>query len=300
MTTLGFKIDARPAEDVIALSRAVEADGFDQLWFCEDLGLAGGIAQVAAAMAVTTRVDVGLGIAPAAVRNPVYLAMEFAALARLSGGRLQAGIGHGMPRWLHQVGAHPDSLMTRLAEVSEVVRDLLGGGEITYRGQEVTIDKVSLHHPPQAPVPISLGVRGPRGIELAGKLGVGVILAEGSTPEYVAQVRRTLGAELPITVFAWCGMDPDDAAAARAAVRPTVEAALQKPYLAAQLGDLHRAGYSAGVAQRLTVAGDATDCLEAIDRLAAAGADHVVLQPVAGQEERQIALFGAHVAPNLR
>lgn len=82
MTTLGFKIDTRPGEDLIGLTQAVEASGFGQLWFCEDLSLAGGIAQVSAALAVSTGIDVGLGIAPAAVRNPVYLAMEFAMLAR--------------------------------------------------------------------------------------------------------------------------------------------------------------------------------------------------------------------------
>jgi 5,10-methylenetetrahydromethanopterin reductase len=297
VTTLGFKIDARPGEDIIGLTRAVEASGFGQLWFCEDLSLAGGIAQVSAALAVSTGIDVGLGIAPAAVRNPVYLAMEFATLARMSGGRLLAGIGHGMPGWLRQVGAHPDSLMTRLAEVSEVVRDLLAGGEVTYRGREITVDRASLLHPPNAPVPLTLGVRGPRGIELARELGAGVILAEGSTPEYVAQVRRTLGADLPITVFVWAALDPADADAARAAVRPTIEAALQKPYLSAQLGDLHGSGYQPAVAQRISVAGDAQDCLDAIGRLADSGADHVVFQPVHGQEERQIALFGEHVVP---
>jgi hypothetical protein len=37
----------------------------------------------------------------------MYLAMEFAAAARLSAGRFHAGIGHGMPQWLTQVGSHP-------------------------------------------------------------------------------------------------------------------------------------------------------------------------------------------------
>ena len=182
MAQLGFKIDARPTEDLIFLSRAVEARGFDHLWFCEDLGLAGGIAQVAAALAVTTQVEVGLGIAPAAVRNPAYLAMEFASLARLSGNRFRAGIGHGMPRWLEQVGQHPRSLMACLAEVSETVLDLLAGHEVTFEGDHVHLQQMSLEHPPLATLPVSLGVRGPRGIELARKLGLGVILAEGSRP----------------------------------------------------------------------------------------------------------------------
>jgi 5,10-methylenetetrahydromethanopterin reductase len=295
VAAIGFKIDARPAEDVIPLSRLAESNGFDQLWFCEDLGLAGGIAQVAAALAVTTKIQVGLGIAPAAVRNPMYLAMEFASLARLSGGRLRAGIGHGMPRWLHQVGQHPTSLMSCLAEVSETVRDLLAGREVTFSGDHVRLEAVSLTHPPTQATPLSLGVRGPKGIELARQLGLGVILAEGSSPDYVARVRATLGPDLPITVFTWCALDIRDGATALASVRPTIEAALRKPYLDHQLGELSGTQPDVDVIRALTVAGDPQMCSEAVLRLTDSGADHVVLQPLSGYEEEQIALFGEHV-----
>jgi alkanesulfonate monooxygenase SsuD/methylene tetrahydromethanopterin reductase-like flavin-dependent oxidoreductase (luciferase family) len=37
MPKLGFKIDARPAEDVPPLARSVERAGFDEFWVCEDL-----------------------------------------------------------------------------------------------------------------------------------------------------------------------------------------------------------------------------------------------------------------------
>ena len=70
MTTIGIKIDGRPAEDLLELAVLAEESGVDELWVCEDLGLAGGIAQVTAALARTRRLHVGLGIAPAAVRNP--------------------------------------------------------------------------------------------------------------------------------------------------------------------------------------------------------------------------------------
>ncbi|MGH3637952.1 MAG: LLM class flavin-dependent oxidoreductase, partial [Mycobacterium sp.] len=222
-----------------------------------------------------------------------------AALARLSGGRLRAGIGHGMPRWLHQVGQHPQSLMTCLAEVSETVRDLLAGQEVTFDGDQVHLDAVTLVHPPHEAVPLSLGVRGPKGIELAKELGLGVILAEGSSPDYVSRVRHALGPDLPITVFTWCGIDVDDAASGFASVRPTIEAALQKPYLAQQLGALYGASSDDEAIRHLSVAGDQKSCLESLRHLAESGADHVVLQPVSGREEEQIALFGRHVIPHL-
>jgi 5,10-methylenetetrahydromethanopterin reductase len=67
-------------EEVPVLSRAVEADGLAEVWICEDLGLSGGIAQSALALLHTERILVGHGIAPAAVRNVAYYAMEDASL----------------------------------------------------------------------------------------------------------------------------------------------------------------------------------------------------------------------------
>lgn len=288
MACVGFKVDGRPAEDVIGLSRLVESAGLDEMWVCEDLGLAGGIAQVTAALSATSRLTVGLGIAPAAVRNPMYLAMELAAVARISGGRLHAGIGHGEPHWLTQVGQRPRSLMACLSEVSGTVRDLLDGREVTFAGEHVHLDAVRLQHAPPTPTPLSLGVRGPKGIALAADLGLGVILAEGSTPDYVARVRRIVGPRARITVFVWSNVDVDDAIGSSEALRSTVEGALRNPSLASQLGPLYEADCDLDAIRRLTVSGDAEACRAAIDALGEAGADAVVLQPIHGHEEEQL------------
>jgi alkanesulfonate monooxygenase SsuD/methylene tetrahydromethanopterin reductase-like flavin-dependent oxidoreductase (luciferase family) len=292
---IGFKLDARPPEDVIPLARAAEEAGFDELWVCEDLGLAGGVAQAAAALAVTSRLRVGLGIAPAAVRNAAYLAMEFSSLSRASRNRFHAGIGHGMPSWLEQVGQHPDSLMTCLQEVTESVALLMQGDSVTYHGKHVQLEEVKLFHPPLATLPISLGVRGPKGVALAKDLDCGVILAEGSTPEYVAAVRDTLGPKAHITVFVWFNLDPDDRTRGTEQLRTTVRQALKKPYLAAQLGDLYGTASEDEALHRLTVSGDGRTCRQAIDRLAASGADSIVLQPLLGCEEQQIAVAEANL-----
>jgi alkanesulfonate monooxygenase SsuD/methylene tetrahydromethanopterin reductase-like flavin-dependent oxidoreductase (luciferase family) len=295
MPKLGFKIDGRPAEDIVHLAQLTENAGFDEFWVCEDLALSGGIAQVATALAVTTGLEVGLGIAPAAVRNAMYLAMELSAVTRMSAGRFHAGIGHGMPGWLTQVGQHPASLMTCLREVAESVEALLNGRQVSYAGEHVHLDAVSLTHPPLVAPPLSLGVRGPKGIELAADLGLGVILAEGSPPEYVAEVRKRLGPAAHITVFVWSNMDPDDGQRASEALAPIVEEALSKPYLIAQLGDWYGTSGAFDAIRRLTVSGDAQTCRAAIDRLADSGADSVVLQPIHRKEEEQIERIGQYM-----
>jgi 5,10-methylenetetrahydromethanopterin reductase len=119
-----------------------------------------------------------------------------------------------------------------------------------------------------------------------------VILAEGSSPDYVAEVRRTLGPDARITVFVWSNLDTEDGERGLEALRPTVRKALQKPYLAAQLGPLSGSDCQPDVIRSLTVAGNTQDCRVAIDKLLASGANSVVLQPIHGTEEEQIERCG--------
>jgi 5,10-methylenetetrahydromethanopterin reductase len=285
--TLGFKIDGRPGEDIAALAKKVERAGFAELWVCEDLGLAGGISQVVAALASTDRLQVGLGIAPAAARNVAYLAMEFATVMRMFPSRFRPGVGHGVPSWLDQVGARPDSLMACLAEVAAVLPRLISGESVTFSGDHVHLDAVQLTQPSSETPVVSLGVRGPNGIALAPKVGAGLILAEGSVPEYVAAVRRTVGSGPRITVFVWANMTD---AGPDAQFHDMVRAKLVKPELAQQL---HGADGTAVAVSDVAVTGSEDDCRRAVDGLFFHGADAVILQPLASSEETQIDRFTA-------
>lgn len=282
-----MKLDAIPTEQVVALAREIEEHGLDEVWVCEDLGRNGGIAQAAMALGATEKVRVGLGIVPAAVRNPAYLAMELASVCRAHPGRFIPGIGHGLPGWLRQVGAHPGKLLPCLEETTVVVSRLLAGETVDFSGTHVHLEDVTLDYPPSEPPPILLGVRGPKGIEVASRVAGGVILAEGSDPRYVAGVRERLGPDAQITVFAWFATD-DHSAPAVERLRPTVGAALGADFMQAQLGELAAEGPTDRVLAELTVSGAAGNCADAIGRLYEAGADTVVLQPVPGTEAAEL------------
>ena len=104
-TTIGVVMpgDTRPS-DMTAYAQRAERLGFDTLWVVEDCFLGGGIAQTVAALAATSRITVGIGILPAAARNPAFAAMELATVAGLYPGRVIVGIGHGMRGWMRQAG----------------------------------------------------------------------------------------------------------------------------------------------------------------------------------------------------
>jgi alkanesulfonate monooxygenase SsuD/methylene tetrahydromethanopterin reductase-like flavin-dependent oxidoreductase (luciferase family) len=200
---------------VTEMARRLEDGGADQLWLIEDCFYTAAASLAGAALAVTERLQVGLGILPAVARNPAVTAMEVATLCRLAPGRLLPGIGHGVQEWMGQMGARTPSPLTTLEEVIVTVTRLLAGETVTVEGREVRLREVTLDQPPADPPPVLAGVRGPKSLALAGRVAGGVVLAEPASPTYVRQALEQAGHPDPfhVAVFAPLCVTPDRATA---------------------------------------------------------------------------------------
>ncbi|MGB0113564.1 MAG: LLM class flavin-dependent oxidoreductase [Ilumatobacteraceae bacterium] len=283
-----------PAPFVVEVAQTLEAADVDQLWVIEDCFYTAGISLAATALAVTERLTVGLGILPAVARNPAITAMELATLANLAPGRLLAGIGHGVQEWMEQMGARTRSPLTTLDEVITIVRRLLDGETVTLDGQEFTMRDVTLDAPPSPVPPVLAGVRGPRSLELAGRVANGVVLAEGAGPSYVRQAVATAGApdDFRVSVFTALGIS-DDAATAHRIMAPFVAglldgggpAMLAHPHVD-EIRERHAARGVDGIADmpsdwwiELGAIGTFADAVTHAEALADAGADDVCFFP---------------------
>lgn len=296
----------QPPERLAEYARRVEAAGLDELWVVEDCFFTGGIAQAATALAVTKRITVGLGIAPAVARNAAFLAMEFATLARMHPGWFHGGIGHGVAQWMDQIGARPASWLGAIEETTSAARALLRGERLTTDGRYVRLRDVELEHVPDPPPPVSLGVRGAKSLVVSGRCADGTVLAEGSAPSYVTWARERIeegrgGADAApeshrVTVYALCDVDASDPDRARGAIRHALAGFLGDGSAAAQTAPLPYAieldaliveGGAGALEARmpeawiddLAVAGSPEQCAASIERVRAAGADSVVLVP---------------------
>jgi 5,10-methylenetetrahydromethanopterin reductase len=218
-------------KNLVPYAQKAEALGFAEVWVVEDCFFRGGIAQAAVVLASTSRITVGIGILPVGARNPAFAALEIATLSELYPGRISVGLGHGMPVWMKQVGEAVASPLTALSEQLSSVRAILRGEEVNVDGRYVQLDRVRLNDGLPAVPPIMAGVRGPKSLAVSGEHADGTILAEPVTPEYLAAARAHIaeGAErsLPVrehqvVAYNIAAID-DDAAAARALVRPGLE-----------------------------------------------------------------------------
>jgi len=257
-----------PPEALRPLAAAADRH-LDELWVWEDCFKESSIAAAGAALAWTDRVRVGIGLAPVPLRNVALLAMELATLHRLFPGRLLPGVGHGVQDWMDQVGARAASPLTLLREYTEALRLLLDGQEVTVSGRYVALDRVRLDWPPEPGTPLLVGGTGPRTLELAGRLGDGIIIGSVTSDAELIDA-------VAVARAGW--VEGRGAGAGRMPVVTHLMAATG-PGAEQRLADeLRRWDRTDGALGR-GVAGDATTVADAVRRLAGIGATSVVFQP---------------------
>ncbi len=162
-------------------ARMMEAAGVEGLFAPQVYGPP--FVPLAAAAAVTTRVQLASGIALAFVRSPFETAMAALDLDRISSGRFTLGLGCSVRAWSEGLfGAPYGKPVEQMRETVEVIRLVMAKahtGELTrYDGKYHRLDFSELQ-PPAAPLRTDLPVwiaalRGPL-VSLAAEVGDGVM-----------------------------------------------------------------------------------------------------------------------------
>ncbi len=249
---------------------------------------------LAAVLAHTGRMTLATTVALPTVRGPAPLAKTLAAIDLLSGGRLVVGVGPGSSsRDYAAVGVPFEERWKRLDEAVNALRALWHGTPFT--GQFYATEGQALEpRPAQHPgPPIWIGSWGSEaGLRRAAHLGDGWLAsAYNTTPEMFAAAWQRLRVHVR-----QAGKDPDcfpnaiatmfcyvteDRSKADCIVRDVLSPMLHRP--------------EDQLRQRLLV-GPAQECAEKLAAYQEAGAQRVLLWPVA-DEHRQLELLGEQVLP---
>jgi probable F420-dependent oxidoreductase len=181
-----FGLTAAAATDMAswtASARRAESLGYATFLMPDTLNTPAPLPALAAAAAVTTTLRIGTWVLCDPLRNPRTLAWEVATLDKLSGGRVELGLGAGRPGAEQDAArlgvpyGSPGERVDRLAESVALIRHLLGGGEQGFPAASGTVC-------------ILIAASGPRLLRYAARHAD--IIAFGWPPTTTAETARPL------------------------------------------------------------------------------------------------------------
>jgi probable F420-dependent oxidoreductase len=187
-----FGIGCFPTHDGVdpgSLARIIEERGHESLFFPEHTHIpasretpypAGGelpwkyfhtydlFVALSTAAAATSKLRIGSGICLVIERDPITTAKEVASVDRLSGGRMEFGVGAGWNREeMLNHGTDPRTRMALMAERVEAMKAIWTQDEASYHGRYVDFERIwSWPKPAQQPYPpVLVGGNGPTVID---------------------------------------------------------------------------------------------------------------------------------------
>jgi alkanesulfonate monooxygenase SsuD/methylene tetrahydromethanopterin reductase-like flavin-dependent oxidoreductase (luciferase family) len=270
------------AQPIAAFARRAEELGFAGLW-AMDSAVGGptahapmldGLQVLSVAAAVTRAPRLGIAVIVMSRRNAALLAKELASLDRLSGGRLTVGVGIGSSQPPPAALGFPGgSRARRLREGVELMRALWTD---SLEGAQVRPLPVQDGGPP-----IWFGASAPPALRRAARMGDGWIGGGSSSTDdfagHVALLREALGdrRDFAIAKRVYVAIE-DGEARARERLTPVLDGMYGAP----------------GMTDRVAVMGPPERCREELDRVIAAGAQELVLNPLYAHVEQLEALAG--------
>jgi len=179
--TIGLLLSARhPLTALVAAARRAEELGYAICWMPEESGK-DAFTQLAALALNTSRIRLATGSVNCFSRTPYLMAMSAAALQEASAGRftlvMSPGEGSGIEASHGLAYQRP---VTRLRDYALIVRRLLAGETVQYRGEAYSVPNARLGFRPDLPPPIYLAGAGPRLRRVAGEVADGALFSFAS------------------------------------------------------------------------------------------------------------------------
>src|SRR3954454_11148648 len=347
-----MQLTMEPLDEILAHARALDKNGFDTIW------LAGAYpwwrkhqmeARSTTALSPligreTENLTVGWGIISPYARHPIQVAMEARVTQEATGGgRFRLGFG-ASKIFMKEIGegenGKPARPLTATKESLEIVRAVLAGEELDYRGREFTARVPALSDEadtPRDPVPLYVAGTGPKMQMMDGELADGLLTPSITTPGFVRYARENLAKGAEKT-----GRDPDEIDLGCTIV-PSIHSDRQRGrdgareiagmYLANKVQNnqgsadvlldnagltqdeirpiadaMERGGRLAAKEQvsdeildkTKPIAGTPEDCIAAMEEYREAGCTHVMLELWGKDRLGQIEMFGSEVLPHFR
>ena len=238
--------------------------------------------------------------------HPAIIAQAAATATTLMPGRFSLGVGSGEHLNEHILGdVWPPVVdrQARLEEAIEVIRLLWQGGLKSHRGEHYTVHNARIYSLPDEPPPIMIAVAGDRSLDLAARLGDGLI---GTAPkaDSIDRFRRRGGAGKPTygqLHVCWAEREEDGLRTAlewwpNAAIGGGSFLELPLPRHFEEIAELVRED---DIAESVVCGPDPERHIAAIREYIEAGYDHVYVHQVGPDQEGFFGFYEREVLPAL-
>lgn len=324
-----FKPDMEP-ERIVNLTKQAEAVGFSYGWVFDSHILWQEPYPLLTLMAMhTRRMRLGTCVTNPIVRDPTVTASLLATLNRISGGRMDLGIGRGDSS--RRVMGKSPATLARMERAIQVIRDLNARKQVIYDDQPIQMTWADTAVPP-----VWVAGYGPKALRCAGRVADGVILqfADPALIQwclgFVRQGAEEAGRD-PATLrvmSATAVWVSDDLAAAREPVRwfPALVSNhvvdLISRYLPDELPEAltsyvrHRQGYDYlhhcevgssnadfvpdEIVDRFCIVGPVETHIQRLRELQQLGVTQFNIYLMCGEEERTLEIYGRDIIPAFR
>jgi len=169
-----------PAPQTAELARTAEESGFEYVWIVDENPSPPyrDVFVTMTAIALKTElIKMGTGICNPYSRHPPLLAGAISSLNEMARGRVILGLGPGGSLSLRPLGIKLwNKPINAIRESFKILRGLFAGETVNLEGEVLTAVNCRLDPPPKERIPIYLGARGPKMLELAGELSDGALL----------------------------------------------------------------------------------------------------------------------------
>ena len=163
----------------------------------------------------TLQVCVAVYLLP--LRHPTLVARQIQSITQAAPGRLVLGVGVGGedPHESEVCGVDPRTRGRRANESLEILRGLMTGEPVSYRGEFFELDGAVIAPPVSPPVPIVVGGRSKAAVRRAARLGdgyVGVWISPGRFRSILGQIGEESAAAgrgdvaWEHSLYVWCGV----------------------------------------------------------------------------------------------
>lgn len=322
-----FVPDKSP-QKVVELAALAEKAGFEYVWVTDHYNNRNTYVVLTAIALNTQKVKLGPGVTNPYPVSPVWTASAVASLDEISGGRAVLGIGAGDKTTLDSLGVSQVKPLSAIEESVKIIKLLWKGEAVRFKGEVFTVSGAKLNYTPAHEIPTYVGAQGPKLLELAGRIGDGVLVNASHPIDLEFAIRQiTQGAkganrdiqQIDIVAYTCFSVDHDANKAKEKAkqvvafiVAGSPLKVLERHNIPSELAQKIKEKLVAGdfpgafglvtddLADRFSISGSVDECIRRIKELTNIGVTQIVVgSPIGPNKQEAIELISKEILPKL-